>query len=759
MLRHFVAVAIAIIWSCASGDGLYAQGSGKLDFGRDVQPILQQNCVGCHGPTQQMSGLRLDRKSSVFKAGARRIVPGGIDNSLLYHRLIGNEFGRQMPPTGALAPDQISVIKTWIEQGAEWPDALANEADALPLSPKAIAMVEALRKTDRALFMKFVAEDPNLLNARGPEGSTPFMYAVLYTDAPMLEQLLKKGANPNLANDAKATALMWAATDLAKTTALLAHGADVNAVSADLRTALIVAAGRPGGAPVVKLLLDRGADPNLTTVTSPLFDAAIAGDAATMELLLARGVATKTFGGAALGLAARSSCSRCVELLAAENLDKGAYTGALGILAYLGNVSLVRLALSHGADVNAVDGRGRTPLMYAAISDFLPLDVMKLLIERGADVNAKSQHKESGDSGQTALDLARLRGNTPIVELLIKSGAASTASSARVVTPERATTIQTAIQRSLPLLQRTDANFIPKAGCVSCHNNSLAAITTALARKRGFALDEAIAAQQSKANVAYLAQKRDLLHQGSFFGAVQGDPQIASYILIGLDAERHKADLNTDAVAMFVRARQMPDGRWAFGTDGRPPLCADGDIAATVLSMRGLQLYAPNVDKAAYKEAVRLAGEWLARSQPRTHDDQSWRLLGLAWAGTNKDATQKAVREMLAAQHSDGGWSDLTSMDSAAYATGKALFALHTAGLPVSDPAYQRGVRFLLTTQMKDGSWYVRTRAAGLQPYFDNGFPYGVDQWISAAATSWATMALTLASPAPVASASAARSD
>ena len=85
-------------------------------------------------------------------------------------------------------------------------------------------------------------------------------------------------------------------------------------------------------------------------------------------------------------------------------------------------------------------------------------------------------------------------------------------------------------------------------------------------------------------------------------------------------------------------------------------------------------------------------------------------------------------------------------MESTAYATGKALVALQAAGLPVSDPAYQRGVQFLLTSQLEDGSWYVRTRAAGLQPYFDNGFPHGVDQWISAAGTSWATMALTLAS-------------
>ncbi|PYU94591.1 MAG: hypothetical protein DMG08_07215 [Acidobacteria bacterium] len=58
---------------------------------------------------------------------------------------------------------------------------------------------------------------------------------------------------------------------------------------------------------------------------------------------------------------------------------------------------------------------------------------------------------------------------------------------------------------------------------------------------------------------------------------------------------------------------------------------------------------------------------------------------------------------------------------------------------------YPRG-RF---AQLEDGSWYVKTRALGFQPYFDNGFPHGVDQWISGAATGWATMALTLASTTP----------
>src|SRR5207237_1118410 len=113
------------------------------------------------------------------------------ENSFLYHRVSGSDFGLQMPPTGPLKPEQVQTIKAWIEQGAVWPDALANELELPPLNPKAIAMVEALRMADRQAFNKLLAEDAKLLNARGPDGSTPFMYAVLYTDAATLEKLIK----------------------------------------------------------------------------------------------------------------------------------------------------------------------------------------------------------------------------------------------------------------------------------------------------------------------------------------------------------------------------------------------------------------------------------------------------------------------------------------------------------------------------------------------------------------------------------------
>ena len=65
-----------------------------------------------------------------------------------------------------------------------------------------------------------------------------------------------------------------------------------------------------------------------------------------------------------------------------------------------------------------------------------------------------------------------------------------------------------------------------------------------------------------------------------------------------------------------------------------------------------------------------------------------------------------------------------------------------SGSLTISSPAYRRGVQFLLNSQLEDGSWYVRTRTLPVQPYFDSDFPHARDQFISAAATNWATIAL-----------------
>jgi hypothetical protein len=273
-------------------------------------------------------------------------------------------------------------------------------------------------------------------------------------------------------------------------------------------------------------------------------------------------------------------------------------------------------------------------------------------------------------------------------------------------------------------------------------------MTMGLARKQGFQIDEKTASTQVRANIDSLAKTRDQLHQGFLIPTQDNFSEtIVAYVLLGLHAEGYKPDLDTDAAAMHILWRQQPTGEWFYpNADMRQPLCLD-HIGQTALSMRALQLYAPKTDAAAYRRSIQLAASWLANAKSSNNDDRSWRLSGLAWAGTNKVATQKAMQELLATQKPDGGWSDLPSMETTAYATGKSLVALHTGGLPVSNPAYQRGIKWLLSHQQEDGSWWVQTRALAFQPSFDAGFPHGHDQWISSAATNWAAMALTLALP------------
>ena len=88
----------------------------------------------------------------------------------------------------------------------------------------------------------------------------------------------------------------------------------------------------------------------------------------------------------------------------------------------------------------------------------------------------------------------------------------------------------------------------------------------------------------------------------------------------------------------------------------------------------------------------------------------------------------------------------MANLESDSYATGQALYALYESGLSKPDDAsFQKGISFLLKTQYEDGSWKVKSRSIPFVPFVQNGFPHEKDQFISAAGTNWATMALTIA--------------
>src|SRR5688572_12262663 len=145
----FAAAVLAAAVVPAPGRQAGAQSTASVDFARDVQPILQQRCIGCHGPTQQSGGYRLDRRREALAGGVRpMIIPGNSGSSRLYRRIIGSEFGTRMPTTGPLPAGEIDTLTKWIDQGAAWPDALANDAPTPAPDSRALQLSDAIRAGD-----------------------------------------------------------------------------------------------------------------------------------------------------------------------------------------------------------------------------------------------------------------------------------------------------------------------------------------------------------------------------------------------------------------------------------------------------------------------------------------------------------------------------------------------------------------------------------------------------------------------------------
>ena len=97
----------------------------KVDFAKDIQPLLQSRCYGCHGAQQQISGLRLDAKDAATRGGysGPLFQAGDSAHSTIIHRVSGDKGFSAMPPIGPrLTPEQIALLRAWIDQGANWPD-------------------------------------------------------------------------------------------------------------------------------------------------------------------------------------------------------------------------------------------------------------------------------------------------------------------------------------------------------------------------------------------------------------------------------------------------------------------------------------------------------------------------------------------------------------------------------------------------------------------------------------------------------------
>ena len=142
----------------------------------------------------------------------------------------------------------------------------------------------------------------------------------------------------------------------------------------------------------------------------------------------------------------------------------------------------MKLLLDRGADVNSRNSRGYSPLMLAAGSDAMNAEIVKLLIAKGADTSF------SADYDETAHILASRRGDTQVTRLLggvAKSGDRIASARSRRTTSQRVGSPQKAIEIALPLLEKQSHNFIRIGGCNSCHAQDLVSAAAAIARDRG----------------------------------------------------------------------------------------------------------------------------------------------------------------------------------------------------------------------------------------------------------------------------------
>ena len=221
-----------------------------------------------------------------------------------------------------------------------------------------------------------------------------------------------------------------------------------------------------------------------------------------------------------------------------------------------------------------------------------------------------------------------------------------------------------------------------------------------------------------------------------------------NYDLWGLAASAYPASKTIHQLAVNIMRKQSYDGRW-ISPGQRPPL-EYYDFTATALTIHNIQVYTPAILRPEVNQRIAKAKEWLLQAVPEANEEKVFQLLGLHWSGVAYPALAPLAKKLLAAQHADGGWPQLDSLLSDAYATGQSLYALHESGqLQTTDPAYQKGISFLLNTQYPDGTWKVHTRSYPFVPYVASGFPHGHDEFISAAGSNWAVIALLLASDKP----------
>ncbi len=308
----------------------------------------------------------------------------------------------------AVLYNDTKAVQALIAGGAD-----VNAFDETGMTPLMVAVSEG-----RTAIAKLLVAAKADVNLAAQDGTTPLMRAASANRREAMQLLVTSGANVNAKNAGGMTALMVAAfggyADAVRM--LLSNKADPNAADTQGRTALMAAA-TSGDAPTVDALLTSGANPRAADAGhgTPMTYAAAEGHAAVMEALRKHGV-NPNAGDFALAAAGCHADAVGVALAAGVNVNgvDGQIVPLLSA-AGAGCVDVARLLLDRGADVNAADHDGWTPLIKAAQAG--RADMVQLLMDHGADMTVADH------DGRTAWMFAAMGGHTDIADIFKRARA------------------------------------------------------------------------------------------------------------------------------------------------------------------------------------------------------------------------------------------------------------------------------------------------------------------------------------------------
>jgi hypothetical protein len=320
--------------------------------------------------------------------------------------------------------------------------------------------------------------------------------------------------------------------------------------------------------------------------------------------------------------------------------------------------------------------------------------------------------------------------------------------------PANTQQVERTVERAIGYLQTESAAWLKTRKCAACHHVPMPLWALGEAERQGYSIDRRFVDD----TIESLLGSRDRLMASKIFPnpADTPDPRpqgrglnmglhflaVAARSLPSLQ-EGQKQSLKL--IADEIVKKQQPDGSWEFFATLRRPPINESKITDALWIIMALETEISAGAPDAHSVALSKAAAWLAAARSSdNHQEKVLKLLLAIRTRKSRVTMQTAVRELLAMQRADGGWSQtVPELKSDAFATGQTLYVLSLAGFTAERAEIKRGMDFLVATQKPDGSWPMISRST------PDGSPGSAKLLtpITCAASSWATLGLARLAP------------